>query len=47
MKFLIITFYDSYVIEADDMSDAVERSYNNHTEFNHIQAVVKLPEDGE
>lgn len=45
MKFLIITCYGSYIIEAEDFQDAAERAYDTHTKYNNVEAIVKLPEE--
>ena len=45
MKFLIITCYGSYIIEAEDFQDAAEKAYDTHTKYNNVEAIVKLPEE--
>ena len=45
MKFIIITTYDSYVIEADDFEDALSDAYNNHYGYNHINGIIRIPEE--
>ena len=44
MKFLILTCYGSYIIEAENFSDAVSQAYNNHYGYSHIMAIVKMEE---
>ena len=44
MKFLILTCYGSYIIEADDFLDATERAYKNSTGYDHVMAIVKMEE---
>lgn len=47
MKFVVLDKYgESNIVEAEDIMDAVEQSYNNHYEYSHIIAVVKA-EDSE
>ena len=45
MKFVVITYYTTRIIEADDIGDAVEKSYNNHSGFADILAIVRIPEE--
>lgn len=44
MKFLILTCYGSYEIEAEDFEDAVRQAYNNHTGYADVMAIVKKEE---
>lgn len=44
MKFLIIKTWGSYIIEADDISEAVEQSYNNHTKFEDVIGIICIEE---
>lgn len=46
MKFLIIKTYGSYIIEADNIVEAAERSYNNHTGYADVIGVVCIEEMG-
>mgnify|MGYP003313085329 CR=1 FL=1 len=41
-KFLIIEKDGQYVVEAEDLEDAVQETYNNHTGYRDVQAVVRL-----
>lgn len=45
MKFLIITRYGSYTVEAEDFQDAAEQAYDTHTKYSNVDAIVKLPEE--
>ena len=48
MKFLIIDDFNSYIVEEDDIHDAIERyGWKNHCGYKHIRAVVVLPEEGD
>ena len=44
-EFLIITVTGSYRIYCEDFLKAVEESYNNHTEWDDIMAIVRIPEE--
>ena len=46
MKFLIIKTYGSYIVEADDIFEATEQSYNNHTGYADVIGVVCIEEMG-
>jgi len=47
MKFLIVDMDGNFsrIIEASDIEDALQKSYNVHTVFDHIQAIIRLPDD--
>lgn len=45
MKFIVIEKYGSRIVEAEDISEAVEQAYNNHYGFDHILGIVSIPED--
>lgn len=45
MKFLIVTHFGSKVIDAEDFAEAVEKVYDNHTGYEHVEAIVKLPNE--
>ena len=45
MKFVVITYFTTYIIEADDFGDAVEKCYDNHSGFVNILAIVRIPEE--
>lgn len=47
MKFIIITKYGSYIIDADDFDQAVEKAYDNHTGYRDVEAIVKVPDNDE
>jgi len=42
-KYLILHNYGSYVIEAEDLGQAVEEAWSNHTGYDDINAIIKLP----
>ena len=44
-KFIVITKYDAYITEAIDFEDAVVEAYNNHTGYDDVQAIVRVPEE--
>lgn len=48
-RFLLITTWSDphLIVEAEDISEAVEIGYNNHSKYDHILAVVELPEEEE
>lgn len=43
MKFLIITDYSQYIIEADDIEEAVISTY--HRGYDSIVGVIRMPEE--
>ena len=46
MKFIIITKdYGSFIVEAEDFAQAAEMAYDNHTGYNNVQAIVKMPDE--
>lgn len=45
MKFLIITKYGRYVVEAEDIEDAVKQAYDSNAGYSNIQAVVNIDEE--
>ena len=45
MKFLIITDYTQYTIEANDIEEAVISTYHNG--YDSIIGVIRLPEEDE
>ena len=45
MKYIIITKYGSYTVEAEDFEQAVEEACDDHTGYRDVQAIVKVPED--
>ena len=45
MKFLILTNYGSRIIEAEDFDDAVDNACDNHTGYDDVNAIIKLPND--
>ena len=46
MKFLIITEYSQYTVDADDIEEAVVSTY--HSGYDSIVGVIRLPaEEGE
>lgn len=44
MKFLIITTFGSKVIEAEDIEEAVQYSYDDHTGYDNVLGVVNITE---
>ena len=43
-KFVVIDSYgNSIIVEADDMFDAVENAWNNHTGYTHIESITRIP----
>lgn len=44
MKFIIITTYGSYIVEAEDFAQAADNAYDGHTGYRDVQAIVKMPE---
>ena len=44
MKFIIMKEYDSYIVEAEDIENAVIQSYNNHCRYEAVYGVVRIPE---
>ena len=45
MKFVVFGFYGSYVIEAKDFEEAVAIAYNNHTGYDDVYGIIKIPEE--
>ena len=43
--FLIITKYGRYIIQAEDIADAVDKVYDNHCGYHNVQAIVCINED--
>ena len=43
--FLIITKYGRYIIEAENMGEAVDMAYDTHTGYRDVQAIVCIDED--
>ena len=46
-QFIVIDSYDSNIVEADDIEEAIHASYNSHYGFSHIRAVVEIPKEDE
>ena len=44
MKFLIITKYGQYQIEARDFDDAVIQTYDSNTGYRDVVAIIKIEE---
>lgn len=46
-RFLIITNWSNpyLIVEAEDISEAVEQGFDTHTKFDHILAVIELPDE--
>ena len=44
MKFLVITKYGQYQIEASDFDDAVEETYDSNTGYRDVVAIIKIEE---
>ena len=45
MKFLIITKYDSYIIEAETWAGAVNETYNTQTGWSDVLSISVIPEE--
>ena len=45
MKFVIMTTYGSYVIESDDIEDALSNAYDNHTGYDNVVGIVRVPDE--
>lgn len=45
MKFIIMEEYKSYIVEAENIEEAVIQSYNNHCGYNAVYGVVRIPDD--
>lgn len=45
MKFVIMEKYGSYIVEAEDIEQAVLKSYSNHCGYNAVYGVVLIPDD--
>ena len=45
MKFLIITTYGRYTVEAEDIEAALSEAYDSHTGYKNIQAIVRIDEE--
>ena len=45
MKFIIITNYGSRIIEAEDFAQAADETYDDHTGYRDVQAIVKVPDE--
>lgn len=46
MKFTVIDRYgNAELVEADDIIDAIEKCWNNHTNYDHIMAVARIEEN--
>ena len=45
MKYLILTKYSQYQIEAEDFEDAVHQVYNHHTGYDDVMAIIKIETD--
>lgn len=44
MKFIIMQEYSSYIVEAEDIEQAVIQSYNDHCGYNAVYGVVRIPD---
>jgi len=42
MRYLVITKFGQYQIEADDFDDAVQQAYDNHTGYRDVVAIIKI-----
>ena len=42
MKFLIITTFGQYYIEAEDFENAAQQCYNFHTGYRDVIAIIKI-----
>ena len=45
MKYIIVKIYGSSVVDVEDLEAAVSEAYNNHTGYDDVLAIVKVPED--
>lgn len=45
MKFLIVTKHGTRIEEAEDIAVAADKSFDNHTGFKDVIAVVRMPDD--
>ena len=46
MKFLIITSYDSEIVEAEDFEEACSMAYlHNGHNYNGLVAIIKIPNE--
>ena len=44
MKFLILSKYCSYFIEAEDFEEAVREAWDQHSGYEYVMAIVKVEE---
>lgn len=44
IKFIIISKYDTIIVEAEDWEDAFNKAYNNHTRYDDLIAIVRIQE---
>lgn len=44
-KFIVMTNYGSYIIEATDFEDAFYKACDNHSVYDDVQAIVRIPEE--
>lgn len=44
-KFIVITNYGSYIIEATDFEDAFSEACDNHSGYSDVLAIVRAPEE--
>lgn len=45
MKFLIITTYGQYSVDAEDIEEAVIKTYDSNIGYKNIQAVVRIDDN--
>ena len=46
MKFLVVRkYYGPEVVEAEDIKEALESYYNNHTGYDEVWAIAKMEEE--
>ena len=43
-KFMIITKYDTTIIDAQDWEDAFNKAFDNHTHYDYLIAIVRIQE---
>lgn len=45
MRFIIMTKNMLYVVEAKDFEEAVALAYDDHTKYNDVYGIVRIPDE--
>ena len=45
MRFIIMTKNMSCTVEAEDFEEAVALAYDNHTKYNDVYGIVRIPDE--